>query len=351
MNKKRVLLGMSGGVDSSASAVILLSQGYEVIGCTLDLWGEEKSNQAVIDAKKVCEKLNIEHYVFSIKEEFKTNVIDNFILEYENARTPNPCVECNKFIKFGYLFDKLEELKCDFLATGHYAGIEFSEKYNQYVLLKAKEIKKDQTYFLYTIKKEQLEKIIFPLESYTNKEEIRNIAKEAGLEVATKKESQEICFIPNNDYQDFLQKNLKIKNKNGKIVLKTGEILGEHKGIINYTIGQRKGIGVSYKEPIYVVKLDKEKNSVVVGFEKDLYSKELIANNVNWVIEKEKFGNEFECFAKVRYRAKEAKAKVIVLEEDKIKMKFEEEQRAITKGQSVVLYDENNILLGGAIIM
>ena len=354
MSKKRVLLGMSGGVDSSVSAVLLQKQGYEVIGCTMRLWEtidcEEEStccgNTAIYDAKKVCDQIGIPHYTINCKAEFKEKVVDKFIQEYEKARTPNPCIECNKYLKFGSFYQKAKELECDYIATGHYASIEFSEKYKQYVLKKCKEEKKDQTYFLYTIPKEMLEHIIFPLQNYTNKEEIRKIAKENNLDVAQKKDSQEICFIPNNNYQDFLKKYGKTKQPIGNIVLKDGTILGKHKGLINYTIGQRKGLGIVYQKPLYVVELNKQKNEVVVGIEEQLYTNQLYAKNLNWQAIEPKNNEPIKCMAKIRYHAKTAKA-TIYLENDKVKVIFEQPQRAITSGQSVVFYDNNNIVLGG----
>ena len=265
----KVLLGMSGGVDSSVSAMLLKEKGYDVIGCTMILYEEEK--KAVEDARKVCETLGIPHYTLNLKKEFNCCVIEKFINEYKEARTPNPCVDCNKKMKFGLFYEKARKLGCDYIATGHYARIEFSKKYNQYVLRKSKEEKKDQTYFLYNIPKEELAHIIFPLQEYENKEKIRNLAEKKELDVAKKKDSQEICFIKDNDYKKFLLENIKEKPKEGNIVLKTGEILGKHKGLINYTIGQRKGIGISYLYPLYVIDLDCNKNEVIVGKEEELY--------------------------------------------------------------------------------
>lgn len=227
----------------------------------MKLWEREenKSNKTVEDAKKVCEKLEIEHYIIDNKDIFKTKVIDNFIEEYQKARTPNPCVQCNKYLKFGVFYQIAQKLGCEYIATGHYANIEYSEKYQQYVLKKSKEEKKDQTYFLYTIPKKMLSHIIFPLKDYTDKIEIRKLAQENGLEVAEKKDSQEICFIPDNNYTCFLEKYLKEKPKIGNIVLKNGEILGKHTGLINYTIGQRKGLGISYSKPLYVTRIKSAK--------------------------------------------------------------------------------------------
>ena len=344
--KEKVLLGMSGGVDSSTSAILLKEKGYEVIGCTMNLL-EEPNEKAINDAKKVCEKLGIKHYVIDCRKEFKCNVIDKFIEDYQNGKTPNPCVECNKYLKFGTFFDKAKELGCKYIATGHYAKKEYSEKYNQYVLKKSNEEKKDQTYFLYTIPKEKVEYIIFPLQDNESKEDTRKIAEQYNLEIADKKDSQEICFIKDDDYKRFLNENMTKLPKKGNIILGTGEVLGQHNGLINYTIGQRKGLGISYKEPLYVIKLDINKNQVVVGIEKELYSNYLEAINFNWIINVEnKIEQGIECFAKIRYRAKEARAKVYK-EDEKIKVLFEEPQRAITSGQSVVFYDEDGIVLGG----
>ena len=346
---KRVLLGMSGGVDSSASAVILKQKEYEVIGATMKLWNEGCLFSHANDAKKVCDKLDIEHHIFECEKEFKEHVIDNFIVCYECGKTPNPCVECNKFLKFGEFYKKAQELGCDFIATGHYAKIEYSEKYNQYVLKKSKEEQKDQSYFLYRIPKEILNKIIFPLEDFSNKEDIRNLARNNDLIVAEKKESQEICFIPDNDYVKFIKNNSNNKFKEGNIVTNKGAILGKHQGIINYTVGQRKGLGISYKEPLYVLKIDKEKNQVVVGTEKELYTNEVIIEDINYLVtDLEK--KEIEVEAKVRYRAKPAKAKLYPIENGKAKFIFEEPQRAITPGQSLVFYIDDMVIGGGKII-
>ena len=383
---KKVLIGMSGGVDSSVSALLLQEQGYEVIGATMRLWeeneqsdsreiiansncketienGENKQNNAVEDAKKVCEKLGIKHYVIDLREEFQRRVVDNFICTYLCAKTPNPCVECNKFLKFDAFYKVAQELGCEYIATGHYAKNFYSDEFNQYVLAKADAIEKDQSYFLYGINKDILPYIIFPLSEYTDKAEIRKIAEENGLEVAQKKDSQEICFIQNNDYISFLKKYNDNVNNEGNIVLSNGEILGKHTGLINYTVGQRKGLGVSYKEPLYVIKLDKAKNEVIVGTEKELYTDELMANELNFLVDisslrsETKIQNnlqnneqqEIEIEAKIRYRSKPAKA-TLKIEDNIAKVKFSEPQRAITPGQSVVFYLNNIVLGGGKII-
>lgn len=355
--EKSVLLGMSGGVDSSVSAIILKEAGYNVIGATMKLWEDENNKDleskccslsAVCDAKRVCDKLGIAHYTLNCKQEFKSCVIDNFINEYENGRTPNPCIECNKYLKFGVFYKKALELGCSYVSTGHYAKIEYDQKYKQYVMKKSEANEKDQTYFLYSIPKEILPKIIYPLESFKNKEEVRKLAKKYDLRVANKKDSQEVCFIPDNNYVGFIQKDKEKEVKNGNIVLKNGTILGKHKGMVNYTIGQRKGLGISYEKPLYVINLDKEKNEVVVGEEKDLYQKELKANECNFLLQID-MSKEIDITAKVRYRAKEAKAK-LKMEKDIAKVVFEEPQRAITSGQSVVFYIGDIVLGGGKII-
>jgi len=349
MEKKRVLLGISGGVDSSVSALLLKKAGYEVIGITMVLFKTE-DNSMVEDAKKVCEKLGVEHQVLHCEKEFKENVIDNFINSYENAQTPNPCIKCNKHIKFGILFEKAKELDCSYIATGHYAQITWDEKYKQYILKKSKAAKKDQSYFLYQIPQEILPKIIFPLADFTDKTEIRKIAEENGLSVAKKKDSQEVCFIPNNNYVNFLEEN-GISGKKGDIVFSNGEKVGEHTGLINYTIGQRKGLGITYKEPLYVINLNKEKNEVVVGTEKELYSNTLYAKNLNILVNNIDLSKKIEITAKIRYRSQQEKA-VLEIDENKetAKIVFEKPQRAITPGQSVVFYIDDVVLGGGEIM-
>lgn len=342
----KVLLGMSGGIDSTVTAILLKQAGYEVIGATMKLCNQ--SEDVLQSAKNMCKMLKIPHIILDYQKEFKKYVIEDFICCYQCGKTPNPCVKCNKYLKFGYFYEKAKELGCKYIATGHYAKTEYSEKYNRYVLKKSKAEKKDQTYFLYGISKNILEHTLFPLSEYQDKSEIRKIAKENNLPVVNKKESEEICFIPSNNYSEFLHKQADIKSKIGKIVLKTGEILGEHKGLINYTVGQRKGLGIAYPRPLYVLKLDIDKNEVIVGEEKDLYSKSLMANELNWLAI-DQIDEPIYARAKIRYRAKESNCKITKINLDDIQVEFEEPQRAVTPGQSIVFYKED-VVIGGGII-
>lgn len=346
--KKKVLLGMSGGVDSSTSAILLKKQGYEVIGLTMLLCKENED--AIKDAKKVCKQLQIEHQVLDLRDEFQKRVVQNFIQCYTECRTPNPCVECNQYIKFGAFYQKALELQCDYIATGHYAKVEYSEKYQQIVLKKSKESKKDQTYFLYGIEKQVLPKIIFPLEEIEEKDDVRQLAQEEGLLVAHKKDSEEICFIPNGNYTQFLEKQIPMqKQRQGNFILQDGTILGKHQGLFRYTIGQRKGLGISYKVPLYVLGYNRQKNEVIVGEEKELYSNELYAKQLNFLLDIPLQGS-IPVKAKIRYRAKEANA-MLYVENEQAHVVFEEPQRAITPGQSVVFYIDEDIVLGGGKIV
>ena len=345
MENKKVLLGMSGGVDSSVSALLLKKQGYEVIGITLEMF--DNNSNVSLDAKKVCEQLNIPHYAFSCKNDFKKHVIDDFIACYSNCKTPNPCIECNRYIKFGYMYEKAKELDCNYIATGHYAKNEYNKEYDRWVIKKSNAGNKDQTYVLWNIPKEVIEHIIFPLANFENKEQIRQIAREADLEVANKPDSEDICFIPNGNYKEFLEKNSDIKSKTGNIVNSNGEVLGKHTGLYNYTIGQRKGLGIAYKVPLFVLGFNKVKNEVIVGEEKELYKKEIQVSNINLLLI-DKIDEQIEVDVKTRYSTKSAKA-TIIQDGNKIKVIFKEPQRAITPGQSAVFYIDDIVLGGGKI--
>ncbi|MBO5141952.1 MAG: tRNA 2-thiouridine(34) synthase MnmA [Clostridia bacterium] len=348
MINKKVLVAMSGGVDSSAAAYLLKEKGYEVAGAIMRLWDKPDTEKSIEDARKVCENLGIDFYVFDNREEFKETVIENFINEYANGRTPNPCVVCNKFLKFGAFLEKSKEMGFDYIATGHYAKIVFDAETKRYNLVKSSLEKKDQSYFLYNMTQEILSHMIFPLADFENKDDVRALAEKAGIQVAKKPDSQEICFIPDNDHTNFILKFLP-EIKKGKIIDKEGKVRGEHEGIVKYTIGQRKGLGISNPTPLFVVKLDAHKNEVIVGNEEDLYNKELIAYDFN-LIAFDKMPDNFRCTAKIRYAAKPVDCTAIFDYNKKcMKVIFDEPQRAITSGQSVVLYD-GNVVIGGGII-
>ena len=348
-DKKRVLLGMSGGVDSSVAAILLKEQGYDVTGVTLHLYDGGCCNlDSVWDAKMICKQLGMEHITLDYEEYFKNTIIDNFINEYINCRTPNPCVLCNKYLKFGIMYEKAKNIGIDYIATGHYAKIEYSDKYERYVLKKANNVLKDQTYFLYYIPKEMLEYVIFPLSEYKSKDEIRKIAKENNLKVASKPDSEDVCFITNGDYKKFLEKNSDIKSKRGNIVNIKGEKLGEHTGLYKYTIGQRKGLGISNKVPLFVTGFNKNKNELIVGEEDKLYKNEMYVKDIN-LQAIDYIDKPLEVSVKTRYSLKEEKAKIEMVEGNRIKVEFLNPVPRITPGQSAVFYD-NDIGIGGGII-
>ena len=348
--KDKVLLGMSGGVDSSVSALLLQKMGYDAIGATLELFtgGSCCNKNTYLDAKQVCNKIGIPHFIFNYEKEFKKYVIDDFINCYSNCMTPNPCIECNKFMKFGLMYEKAKSMGIKYIATGHYAKTEYSKEYKRFVLKKSNAGKKDQSYVLWNIPKELLEFIIFPLGDFENKDEIRALARENNLKIANKPDSEDICFIPDGNYKRFLENNSTIKPKTGNIVNLKGEVLGTHLGLYNYTIGQRKGLGISNKVPLFVLGFNKDKNELIVGEENELYKDELIVNNVNLLLF-DKIDKSLEVEVKTRYSVKQAKAKVIG-DKGFIKIKFDEPQRAITPGQSAVFYIGDIVVGGGKII-
>ncbi len=353
---KKVVVGMSGGVDSSVAAYLLKEQGYQVIGVTMQMWQPENMKElqngstccaasAVSDAKRVCDLLEIPHYVLDFQEEFKAKVVDNFVSEYLHARTPNPCVRCNRHIKWEALLARAKELGADYVATGHYARIEQLEN-KRFALVKSITDKKDQTYALCHLTQEQLAHTIFPLGDY-EKEEIRAIAAKINLPVAQKKESMDICFIPDDDYGRFLRDTGVKLPEPGDFVDTDGNVLGRHKGIYHYTIGQRKGLGISAESRLFVQRIDPEKNQVVLSKE-DAYGTVLYCNEINHM-GVERFEENTVISAKIRYAAKPAECRVSYVSEDMLRCEFLEPVRAITPGQAVAFYDQQRVLGGGII--
>lgn len=343
--KQRVLVAMSGGIDSSVAALLLKELGYEVSGATMHFGvtgshGGCGSLNAIDDAKRVCDHLNIPHYIFDFAEQLEEFVIAPFLREYSLGRTPNPCITCNRVLKFGSLLERAHALGFDYLATGHYADVD--KKGQELCLRRPRDRRKDQTYFLYAIPRDTLGSIIFPLAPFT-KDEVRRLANKASLPVAEKKESQDICFISRKNFNAFLTE--KIGNSlPGPIIDLRGNVLGKHRGIIHYTIGQRGGLGISYAKPLYVVSIDAEKNTIIVGEKKDVMARGLRAGNVNIL----KSVWPRMVYAKIRYRKKEAPC-TVSLEGNSAQVLFFEEQEAITPGQSVVFYADDCVLGGGII--
>lgn len=353
-NKIKVVIGMSGGVDSSVAAALLKKQGYFVIGVFMKFWkeGQSKENRCCsVESEKlarlVAKKISIPFYVVNVEKEFKKKVVDYFINEYRAGNTPNPCVVCNKEIKFGFLIKKALLMGADFVATGHYAAIKNGK------LLKGKDKEKDQSYFLWQLDKKQLDRILFPLSGYT-KTQVRSLAKKFGLATAKTPESQEICFVQNTA-NDFLKKY--IKAKPGKAIDEAGKVLGRHQGLCFYTIGQRKGLKIDQgsafakssgeTKPYYVVSKDSKNNNLIISKkEKALEGRELVAGSINWILPQKL---PLSCQIKIRYRSKLAKARILKYKKNNLKIIFQKPQRAITSGQSAVFYKGNHLLGGGVI--
>lgn len=349
-NKQTVVVAMSGGVDSSVVAKLLLEQGYRVIGLTLRLWGAKVNEQGVsiaeADAAHIAAILGIEHHVLDCSEYFYDTVVQSFIQEYELARTPNPCVHCNKVVKFGLLFERALQLGADFIATGHYVQKYIDPVTGMHYLRIAEDLAKDQTYVLYNIGHEKLAKCLFPLGTY-NKQQVRKLAEEYSLPVFNKPDSQEICFVANDDYRSFIAEHGRVQIKRGKFVNTKGEVMGEHQGLLNYTIGQRKGFHIGFGKRVYVIKLDREQNQVVLGEDEEVFAKSLNLKELVFTDERSTQA-EYKLLAKIRYNAKPALATVSA-SGDRAQVTFEQPQRAITPGQSVAFY-QDNVLVGGGII-
>lgn len=356
--KKKVAVGMSGGVDSSVAAYLLKEQGYDVIGVTMQIWQDEDplamaenagccGLSAVDDARRVADRLQIPYYVLNFKKEFKENVIDYFMDEYIHARTPNPCIACNRYVKWEALLNRAMELGCDYIATGHYARVCQLEN-GRFALRKSATARKDQTYALYNLTQRQLSRTLMPVGEY-DKDEIRRIAEAIGLPVANKPDSQEICFVPDNDYASYIEKETGKTFPAGNFVDVKGKILGKHKGIIHYTIGQRKGLGLSLGAPAFVLEIRPDTNEVVIGTNEDTFHDRLLANKVNWMSVTGLEG-EMKVTAKIRYSHQGASCTLRMTGEDEIECRFEEPVRAITPGQAVVFYD-GDIVVGGATIL
>ena len=351
---KKVIVGVSGGVDSSVAALLLKKEGYEVIGVTLELASKvpgkkEGVAREIKDAKKICEKIGIKHIVLDFNDIFKEKVIDYFAKEYMEGRTPNPCAACNKYVKFKTLIDYAKENGIDYVATGHYCKIDKDEKTGRYFLRMANSLEKDQTYMLYSLKQEQLKMLLMPLGNLESKEEVRKIAEENDLITARKKDSQEICFINDNDYISFIKKNYNYKPEEGRFIDDQGNTIGKHKGIINYTIGQRKGLGITFGKPVYVTRINAKKNTVTLGNIDALYSEYLLCKNVNFM-PYEDIENEYRCKVKVRYAAKPVYAVIIKYTDEIYKVKFDIKQKSVTKGQIAVFYKDDILVGGGTII-
>jgi tRNA-uridine 2-sulfurtransferase len=340
----KIAVAMSGGVDSSVTAALLKKEGYDVFGLTMLVTPSEEAAAAAREAAAI---LGIPHYIIDFRDLFTKQIISEFCRQYSTGRTPNPCVNCNRMIKFGALQEKARESGAEVMATGHYAIIEKRSTDGRFLLRKGIDRTRDQSYFLYKMTQLQLATAIFPLgNQYKNS--VRKIASEIGLPAVKRKESREICFIPDNDYSRFLRENLTVEIPAGQIIDKQGNVLGQHNGIINYTIGQRKGLGISSKEPLYVVGIDGQSNTVIVGGKQDVYASEFIVNDLNWIA-MEELSEPRALKARIRYLHTEAEAVIRPLVRDKVNVKLAEPQMAITPGQAAVFYDGDMVVGGGTI--
>lgn len=352
---EKALIAMSGGVDSSVAALLCKQKGYECTGCTMKLYDNGNTDVSgsktccslddVEDARSVAFRLGMPYYVFNFTDDFRKKIIDRFIDSYLRGMTPNPCIDCNRFMKFDRLYERAKIMGCEYIVTGHYVRTDRDEN-GKYLLKKGIDAGKDQSYVLYSLTQEQLAHTLFPLGELT-KEEVREIAGANGFVNASKPDSQDICFVPDGDYASVIEKYTGIRSEPGEFLDLSGNVIGTHRGIIHYTIGQRKGLGVTFGEPRYVCGISAENNTVVLGKNEDLFRKEVTAEEFNWISGEAPAG-EFRCRAKIRYNQKEREA-VAFPEGDRVKIVFDEPQRAVTPGQSAVVYD-GDVVLGGGII-
>lgn len=356
---KKVLVGMSGGVDSSVSAYLLKKQGYDVSGVTLKLFENEDigiedkektccSLSDVQDARSVATNLECRHYVFNYSEWFLEDVVGNFARSYEEGKTPNPCIDCNRYIKFSRMLERARFLGFDYIATGHYAQIEKDMYTGRYLLKKGADPAKDQSYVLYTLTQDELASTIFPLGGM-KKNEIRDIAEREGFVNARKKDSQDICFVKDGDYAGFLQNVMGLKVESGDFIDTKGNKIGTHRGIIHYTVGQRKGLGQTFGKPVYVLSKDKDSNTVMLGSNEELFVEGMIVQDINLIAIAE-LNHPMKVTAKARYSMKEVGAVIYPMDNGRIKVEFDEKQRAITPGQAAVFYDGDVVVGGGTII-
>ena len=354
---RKAIIAMSGGVDSSVAALLTKETGDECIGATMKLFHNEDigvkrektccSLDDVEDARNVCYRMGIRYYVFNFSERFKEDVMDRFVDAYEHGATPNPCIDCNRYLKFDKMFQRMRELEYDYIVTGHYARVEYDEKRDRYLLKKAVDDTKDQSYVLYMLTQEQLAHVKLPLGGL-RKDQVRVIAEKHGFINARKHDSQDICFVPDGDYAKFIEKYTGKKTPEGDFVDKEGNYIGRHKGIIHYTIGQRRGLGIPAASRLYVCEISPKTNTVVLGDNADLFSSELEADNVN-LISVDSLAEPKRVTAKIRYRHKEQPATAWQTPDGILHVKFDEPQRAITKGQAVVMYDGDEVVGGGVI--